>query len=48
MNRIPISKLAYKIVVFLYIDNTDLIAINRGDESEAEVIARAQLILDYW
>ena len=47
MYRTPISNLAYKIVAFLYINNTDLVAINRGNESEVEVIARAQLILDY-
>ena len=47
MNKTPTSKLAYKIAVFLYIDDTNLVAINRGNKSEVEVIARAQLILDY-
>ena len=47
MNKTSISKLAYKIAAFLYIDDTDLVAINRGNESEAEVITRTQLILDY-
>ena len=41
MNRILVLNLAYKIVVFLYIDNTNLVAINRDDKSEVEAIARA-------
>ena len=48
MNKTQISKLAYKIAAFLYVDNTNLIVINRGDESEAELIAKTQLILDYY
>ena len=48
MNRIPISKLAYKIAAFLHVDNTNLVAIKRSNESEAEIITRAQLVLDYW
>ena len=36
-----ISKVAYQLAGFLYIDDTDLVALNSGNESEAEVVARA-------
>ena len=48
INETPLSKLAYRIAAFLYIDDTDLVVINNGEESEDEIVARAQLLLDQW
>ena len=46
INQTLLSKLAHRIAVFLHMDDTDLVAINKGEEIEAEVVARAQLLLD--
>ena len=43
-----ISKVAYKLAELLYVDNTGLVAFNSGNESEAEVVTRAQLLLNRW
>ena len=37
----PISKVAYQIAEFLYVDDTDLVTLNKGDESVSEVVSRA-------
>jgi len=37
----PISKVAYQIAGFLYVDNTDLVTLNKGNELASEVVARA-------
>ena len=42
------SKAAYQKEGFLYVDDTDLIATNKGDESSREVVTRAQILLDRW
>ena len=47
VNKIPISKLAYRITAFLYIGDTNLVAINRGHKLVEEIIARAQVLLDH-
>ena len=36
----------YQLVGFLYVDDTDIVALNNGSESEEEVVARAELLLD--
>ena len=43
-----ISKMAYSLVGFLYVDNMDLVAINSGNKSVDEIVARAQLLVDQW
>ena len=43
-----ISKVAYQIAEFLYVDDTGLITLNRGDELEKEVVDRVQILLDRW
>ena len=46
MRTSSISKVAYQLAGFLYVDNTDLVALNSGNESEVEVVARAQSLLN--
>ena len=36
-----ISKTAYALLGFLYMDDTDLVTLNQGGELDAEVVARA-------
>ena len=43
-----ISKVVYKLVGLLYVDDIDLVALNSGNELEVEVVTRAQLLLDRW
>ena len=40
------SKVAYQIAGFLFIDDTDLVTLNKGDKSVSKVVARAQTLLD--
>ena len=41
-------KLIFAIAVLIYIDDTDIVLLNKGNESETEIMARAQLLLDSW
>ena len=43
----PISQLYYSLAGFLYVDNTDLVAMNNENEIAKEVVERAQKLLDY-
>ena len=38
----------YQIVVFLHVDNTNLIALNNSKKSVVEIVAHVQLLLDTW
>ena len=37
----PMSKVAYQIAEFLYVDNTGLVTLNKGNELASKVVARA-------
>ena len=41
-----ISKSVYKLTRFLYVDDTDLVALNSGEESAEAIVTRAQLLVD--
>ena len=38
----------YKLARFLYLDDTDLVTLNSGEESAEAIITRAQLLVDQW
>ena len=40
------SKVAYQIAGFLYVDNTDLVTLNKDDKLASKVVARVQILLD--
>ena len=41
-----ISKSVYKLAGFLYVDDTNLVVLNSGEESAEAIVARAQLLVD--
>ena len=41
MRITPISQVGYKLAEFLYLDNTDIVAMNNGTEMAKEVVKRA-------
>ena len=43
-----ISNTFYKLAGFIYIDNTDFIALNLGREETIEIVNRVQKLLDAW
>ena len=48
VKTLVISKVAYQLAGFLYVDDTNIIALNSGLELAEEVMTRAQLLLDRW
>ena len=48
MRITPISQVYYKLARFLYVDDTDIVAMNNGIEMAKEVVERAQKLLDRW
>ena len=43
-----ILKAIYSLAGFLYIDNTNLVAINRDNETIDAIIVRVQILVDQW
>ena len=43
-----ISKSVSKLAGFLYVDDTDLVALNSGEKSAEAIVVRAQLLVDQW
>ena len=48
ISKTAITKVAFQLVGFLYVDDTDITILNEGQETAEEVIARVQLILATW
>ena len=46
MRETVISKAVYRVVGFLYLDDTDLVMLNSDSESADAILARAQLLVD--
>ena len=46
--RTIISSIIYKLIALLYVNDTDLLAMNSGKKTSLEVILRAQKLLDTW
>ena len=43
-----ISRICYQIASLLYVDDTNLLIYNQGNELETNIVARAQATLDIW
>ena len=41
-----ISKIAYSLAGFLYVDDMDLVTMNSSNESADEIVARVQLLVN--
>ena len=48
VRKTVMSQSAYSIAGSLYVDDTYLIAMNKGDEPEDTIVARAQLLVYHW
>ena len=48
VRTLVISKVAYQLASFLYVDDTDIVVLNSRSELAEEVVVRAQLLLDRW
>ena len=43
-----ITKFIFIIVALIYVNDTDIVLLNKGNKIEIKIIARAQLLLDLW
>ena len=46
ISKTAITKVAFQLAGFIYIDNTDIMILNEGQEIVEEIVAREQLMLN--
>jgi len=46
VSKTAIIKVAFQLAGFIYVDNTDIMILNEGQETVEEVVAREQLMLN--
>ena len=46
VSKTAITKVAFQLTGFIYVNNTDITILNEEQETAEEVVARAQLILN--
>ena len=46
VSKTTITKVVFQLAGFIYVDDTDIMILNEGQETAEEVMARVQLMLD--